>query len=252
MLKKKPQPDGPRDDSLRVTFVEEDPETAGIVREALDAYKRVKFDVAIVATTKDLRDQMARRAFRDELTGLYSRVFLIELLAHEARRMRRYERDLTCIMLDLDDFQALNVVHGRKVGDAVLRRVASLIGDGVREADVVARYDEDMFCVLLLETSLDMALPVAERIRFAIAAKPAQIDGRALSLTASVGVSPISRRQDIHPEAVLERAFAALRDAKAAGKNRVSVHLPPGEEAEFAQSGQRVDLGQQADTFAES
>ena len=87
---------------VRVLLVEDDPETLRVVRQALDTYKHAKFVVESVASTEALREEMARLAMRDEITGLYSRSFLVESLAREARRIRRHGRDLSCLMVDLD------------------------------------------------------------------------------------------------------------------------------------------------------
>lgn len=232
---------------VRVLLVEDDPDTLTLVRDALEKYKRVQFVVEAVASSQELRDELARRAIRDELTGLYSKTFLVESLASELRRVRRNERDLSCLMLDLDDFNPINDAHGIQAGDAVLRHVAVLIRDSVRKEDVVARYADDEFCVLLIETPLNEAMTVAERVRFELASQPVVVDGHSLSVTASIGVCAVSGGHEHDPDALLDRAAAALREAKAAGKNRVSAHLTP-EEADQRKEGFRPpDLGQQPD-----
>jgi diguanylate cyclase (GGDEF)-like protein len=126
--------------------------------------------------------------------------------------------------------------------------VASLIRDSVRKEDLVARYAEDEFCVLLIETPLNAAMTVAERIRFELTAQPVAADGQSFSITASIGVCAASRRDDHEPDTVLDRAAAALQEAKAAGKNRVSAHLSPEESDQREEEGFRPpDLGQQSD-----
>jgi diguanylate cyclase (GGDEF)-like protein len=222
-----------------VLLVEDDPETLRVVRQALEAYKRVKFLVESVASTEALREKLARLAMRDELTGLYSRAFLVESLAREARRVRRHGRDLSCLMVDLDDFRLVNEAHGHQTGDAALTQVAALIRDSVRDEDLVARYGEDEFCVLLVETSLNEAMTIAERVRFELAAQPVVVDGRPFPITASIGVCAVNRRHDHQPNTVFDRAAAALRQAKAAGKNRVIAHLPPAD-------GDEVEAGREA------
>ena len=220
-------------------LVEDDPETVRVVRQALEAYKRVKFVVELVASTKALREELARLAMRDELTGLYSRAFFVESLAREARRVRRHGRDLSCLMVDLDDFGLVNEAHGHQTGDAALTQVAALIRDSVRDEDLVARYGEDEFCVLLVETSLNEAMTIAERVRFELAAQPVVVDGRPFPITASIGACAVNRRHDHQPNTVFDRAAAALRQAKAAGKNRVFAHFPPAD-------GDEVEAGHEA------
>jgi len=216
-----------------VLLVEDDPETVRVVRQALEAYKRVDFVVEAVASTEALREEMARLAMRDEVTGLFSKAFLVESLAREARRVRRHGRDLSCLMMDLDDFRLVNEAHGRQNGDAALRQVAALVRDSVRDEDLVARYGEDEFCVLLIETSLNAAMTIAERVRFELAAQPLMVDGRPFSITASIGVCAVNRRHDHQPNTVFDRAVAALREAKAGGKNRVCAHSPSAEGEEI-------------------
>jgi diguanylate cyclase (GGDEF)-like protein len=233
---------------VRVLLVEDDPDTLDLVRDALDKYKRAKFVVEAVASSNELRDELARRAVRDELTGLYSRTFLIESLASELRRVWRNERDLSCLIVGLDDLKPINDSRGQDAGNAALLHVASLIRDSVRKEDLVARFTRDEFCVLLIETPLNAAITVAERIRFELAAQPVVLDGQSFSVTASIGVCAASGRDDHEPDTVLDRAAAALQEAKAAGKNRVSANRAPEESDQGEAEGFRPpDLGQQSD-----
>ena len=87
-----------------------------------------------------MRQTLERLKIRDSLTGLYSQAYLVELLAHEVRKVRQYGRDLSCLMVDLDDFKLRKEIDGQEVAEATLSEVAALLRESVREADIIARY----------------------------------------------------------------------------------------------------------------
>jgi len=178
------------------------------------------------AEAKRLRDELECVRITDELTGLYTRGFLAESLQTEISRARRYRRDISLLMLDLDDFKRINEAHGDEVGDSALKQISTAILNSVRSTDVGARYKEDEFCVLLTETPLEGARTAAERLRFAIAAHPVTIGTRSMPVTASIGVCAVNPRDGLSAESVFSDAAAALKEAKLAGKNRVCLHLP--------------------------
>lgn len=209
---------------MRIRVMEDDPETTELARQILESHRSARFVVEFVTSSQQLRDELARTAFREESIGAHSRAFLLESLSLEAIRARRFGRDLSCLVLDLDDFHVIGDVGGGSLGDETLKSVAGLLRQLVRAVDLVAYHGEDEFCILLIETALDDAANVAERIRFGIAGQVVPTDGEPLSMTVSIGVSSLASGVDEPPEAVLDRAEAALKDAKRAGKNRVCVH----------------------------
>ena len=192
---------------------------------------------------KRLRDELERVRITDELTGLYTRGFLAESLEMEISRARRYRRDISFLMLDLDDFKRINEAHGDKVGDSALKQISAAILNSVRSTDVGARYKEDEFCVLLTETPLEGARTAAERLRFAIAAHPVTIGAQSMPVTASIGVCAVDPRDDISADSVFSNAEAALKEAKLAGKNRVRLHLPSVDGDEVEANGKAADTG---------
>jgi diguanylate cyclase (GGDEF)-like protein len=129
-------------------------------------------------------------------------------------------------MIDIDGFKLCNDRYGHLTGDDVLRQVAALTRDSVRDTDVVARYGGEEFCVLLPETSCEGAMKLAERIRAALAAQPLSVGEQPVSITVSIGVWGSSNSEELEPDTVLGYADAALMEAKAAGKNRVCGHPP--------------------------
>ncbi len=104
-------------------------------------------------------------AITDALTGLYNHRYLHERLSEEVNRARELERPLSVLFCDLDHFKSYNDSSGHSAGDAVLREVAHVIEQSVRNIDVAARYGGEEFVVLLVETERKTALTVAERIR---------------------------------------------------------------------------------------
>jgi diguanylate cyclase (GGDEF)-like protein len=133
--------------------------------------------------------------------------------------VRRYHYPVGLILLDLDDFKAVNDTHGHLQGDAVLRGVAHVLGQSTREGDTAARYGGEEMALILPHTDLDGAYAIAERIRNQIALMTIpRVDGDgALKVTASVGVSAtIAGEKDD----LVAQADAALYQAKRTGKNR--------------------------------
>jgi len=181
------------------------------------------------ALGKATRENEARRQKRenerlaviDALTNLYNRRYLADALRRECTRTKRYGTALSCLMIDLDGFKQYNDLYGHLQGDAILRQVASLISASIRDCDIAARYGGDEFCVLLTETDQEGALHLAERLRVGLAEQCLAVGGRAVAVTASIGVFTSTDRPVPFPDSVIEHADAALRRAKAAGRNRI-------------------------------
>ena len=228
-------------------LVEDNAHVIKEVRQALEACRRGKFVVETIASSHELRKHLARQALQDDLTALYSKSYFVEALKNEAYRVKRYERDFSCMMLNLDDFALISGAHGQEAADAVLKQVAVVLQRSIRDGDIAARYGRDEFAVLLVETPATVANHVAERIRFEIAAQPVVIDGERQPITASIGMCAVNRQHYLEPAAILDGAAEALQEAKATGKNRVRVHplSTDGDPGEVEK--QTVDLGQQSD-----
>jgi len=152
----------------------------------------------------------------DALTGLHNRRYFHETLARECARAHRYERKLSLIVFDLDDFKEINDRIGHLAGDAVLAEAAERVRDVVRTADIACRVGGDEFAVILPESSLEDADQLYRRILNAASARPL---GQAGKLYLSSGVAEV-RAEDDHV-AFFQRADDALYRAKEAGKGRV-------------------------------
>jgi diguanylate cyclase (GGDEF)-like protein len=169
-----------------------------------------------------LHELVSQQAVTDELTGLSNQRRFRELMAKEEERAQRFRHDLSLIMLDIDDFKRVNDEHGHLQGDEVLRTIGRILDEESRGIDEPARYGGEEFAVALLETDLEGAVEVAERIRSRIEAERVRgvNGGSPLRVTASVGAAsmPASAKtaQDL-----IAAADAALYEAKRSGKNRV-------------------------------
>jgi diguanylate cyclase (GGDEF)-like protein len=159
-------------------------------------------------------------AVTDGLTGLYNRKKFDEILANQFTLFRRNRRPFAVLMLDLDNFKSINDNYGHGLGDAVLADVAAMLKQSVRAVDYVARYGGEEFVVVLVETALDAALDIAERIRSVVEIPRVQAGNTLIAVTVSLGVTH-SRESDDGPEEALARADHALYAAKLAGRNRV-------------------------------
>jgi diguanylate cyclase (GGDEF)-like protein len=152
----------------------------------------------------------------DALTGLHNRRYFHETLSRECARAHRYERKLSLIVFDLDDFKEVNDRIGHLAGDAALAEAAERVRDVVRTADISCRVGGDEFAVILPESSLEDADQLYRRILNAVSARPL---GQAGKLYLSAGVAELRPEDD--PVSFFQRADEALYRAKEAGKGRV-------------------------------
>jgi two-component system, cell cycle response regulator len=185
--------------------------------------------VSVLVTSFEFQKKLSELAMTDELTGLYSRRYFFESLRQHVTRTTRgpsSERALSCLMLDVDRFKAINDRYGHLAGDDVLRWVAEQVRSLLRGGDVAARFGGEEFVVLLPETPETGALRVAEKIRAAIE-RGHERPGP--EVTVSIGVATYeapdiagrSSSEAAVVDALLRRVDAALYEAKRAGRNRV-------------------------------
>jgi len=165
--------------------------------------------------------ELEDRSHRDPLTGLFNRRYLIKVFSRELERACRYGYDLSVLMLDVDYFKQVNDRHGHLCGDAVLQGLADVLRKTVRATDVIARYGGEEVVVLLLETDLEQAVAIAEKIRLAIAAHHICCEEARISVTVSIGVAAGPTRETVHCTDLLDAADQAMYQAKAGGRNMV-------------------------------
>lgn len=173
--------------------------------------------VVLMATDR-LRTEFQHMASHDSLTGALTRGALIDACEQEFERGRRKPRATTLLAMDLDYFKAINDTHGHLVGDRVLIDFVTRTKALLRRPDRLGRFGGEEFVALLPETSLDEAVIVAERIRAGTERGGANLP----PCTVSIGIAE-SRDGDTTLDALLGRADAALYQAKAEGRNCVSL-----------------------------
>ncbi len=167
--------------------------------------------------------RLEQLAQTDPLTQLLNRRALAENITAEMERALRYDSSLALLMIDLDHFKQVNDTYGHLIGDDVLRDMARLLHDLVRENDLVARYGGEEFVIVLPETDDAGADAFAERVRAAVkgtgfASRPGE---EAIALSASIGVATFPAARIDTVEDLFARADAALYRAKADGRDRV-------------------------------
>jgi len=167
--------------------------------------------------------------FCDALTGLYNHRYFQEAMEREFERSKRYKRDLSLIMFDIDHFKKINDTNGHLVGDRVLTAISRATERSVRDSDIIARYGGEEFAVILPETDFNSAKVVAERLRRDIENLEAVVDGIRIRVTISVGYTSYDYNSTLRDKgAIIGMADKALYIAKQSGRNMVYAMKLPG------------------------
>ena len=174
----------------------------------------------MVATLKESQEQLELLATIDPLTSLVNRKQAMALLRDHFDYYRRYRTPLSVMMIDVDHFKQVNDTYGHQAGDEVLRQVSALFVKNLRNVDTAGRYGGEEFLVILPESSEDVALLAAERLRKAVEHHLCLFEGNTIRVRVSIGVSRIVD-QDADQLAVVRRADMALYRAKEQGRNQV-------------------------------
>ena len=184
--------------------------------------------MSLLQDAETARRTAEQLAVTDPLTGAFNRRHFFIIGERRFVHSRRAQEQVSVLLLDIDDFKAINDRHGHAVGDRVLIEVARACKAGMRERDLLARYGGEEFVALLPAADLARALQVAERVRATVAAISIASDGGvAVRPTVSVGVA-IPTVASASFDALLAQADSAMYVAKRSGKNRVSTHEPRG------------------------
>ena len=161
---------------------------------------------------------------KDGLTELYNHRFFHQLLETEVSRAERYDRVVSLLMIDIDDFKSYNDSHGHPAGDLALRRLSQLLKQSSRNCDFLARYGGEEFAIIVPEVSADSARRMAERLLKLIDESEFEGEEKMLGgrLTISIGIATFPMQASSKSE-LIEHADQALYRAKGLGKNRVVV-----------------------------
>jgi diguanylate cyclase (GGDEF)-like protein len=181
---------------------------------------------AMAVANARLHQKMVRLSQTDALTGSHNRRSLFARLEDELERSTRFDHATAIALVDVDHFRRYNEAFGHAAGDAVLRRVAAVLGAAARRVDLVARYGGEEFAVVLARADRAAAIAAAEKLRAAVTAAALPHPGAGPGhVTISVGVA-------VYPDdarelgALLDCADAALYAAKRAGRDVVRPHAP--------------------------
>ncbi|MEW6740834.1 MAG: GGDEF domain-containing protein [Nitrospirota bacterium] len=194
----------------------------------LDACMRLLDAASLAISNAKLFEKTLELSEIDGLTGVKNRRTFLKLLDSEVHRAHRYNKSFGLMMMDIDYFKQYNDTHGHPQGDILLKIVADIIGDKLRDTDAVGRYGGEEFIALLPETNKEESIAIAERIRneienYKFPRAETQPGGR---ITLSVGVSSYPEDGN-SPERVMQSADDALYSAKNMGRNRVVVANVP-------------------------
>jgi diguanylate cyclase (GGDEF)-like protein/PAS domain S-box-containing protein len=195
----------------QVSEVSEAPENLEAIMALEDTWAAIESARCALAK-QQAESERLQPSLRDSVTGVWGHRAFHEHLTAEMERAARYHHPLTLVVVDLDNFVALNQTQGYEAGDTALCSVADLIKSKMRTVDVVARIGADGFAVILPETGQTGARMAAERIRAGIAG----IGREELALTACVGISLLSP-ETLNTEMFLQQGLAALHEAKSRG-----------------------------------
>ena len=183
-----------------------------------EKYKKTMADLR--KTHKKIHAQneaLRQMAMQDHLTGCYNRHAFFEIFEGEWSRSKRYDYQMSCILLDIDQLKRINDKHGQSTGDEILRVIAGLIRDNIRKSDYVCRYSGEEFCILLPHTAIENAEQTAEKIRKKVEeSHPCDI-----LTTISLGISSTASNAKT-PQDLTNQADIAMQYSVQKGQNRNS------------------------------
>ncbi|HHG75363.1 MAG TPA: diguanylate cyclase [Persephonella sp.] len=202
---------------LQLVYTKEEKDEIKRKTPFIEAYLR---EVAPVIEAKSYMEKLKRQSLVDQLTGVYNRRFLEELAPKIMAYVSRKNIIVGVLMIDIDFFKQVNDQYGHSVGDAVLKKVASVIKNSVRQSDIVVRYGGEEFLVILIDVAQDESVKVAEKIRERVEKTAIATEGVTLKKTVSIGVSEFPTDGEKFWQCI-KYADIALYKAKESGRNKV-------------------------------
>ena len=215
-----------------ILFIGEEFKKAQVVRAFAYDFIKTPLDtseliirVRAMLRIRELMTKIRQVSTTDELTGLHNRKYIQERLDQEISRSKRYGLKLSCLLFDLDFFKVVNDIYGYSWGDVLLKSVAEKLKQLIRKEDILTRYGDEEFLVILPNTSEEQAFLFAERFRRDIERMefiPAGEEERH-PITISGGISTYPCMENVEEDAntVIRYAEHALYNAKKRGKNKI-------------------------------
>ena len=164
-------------------------------------------------------EEIYRLTTIDGLTQIFNRRYFLEQLEREVSRSKRYRRELSLIMFDIDKFKKINDTYGHLAGDAVLKQLSNVVRAKIRREDIFARYGGEEFAIVLPETDGANTLAFAEKIRKLVEKASFKFEETKIAVTVSIGIGTSADVGDA--ESLIKRADEKLYEAKHAGRNCV-------------------------------
>jgi diguanylate cyclase (GGDEF)-like protein len=164
-------------------------------------------------------EEIYRMTIVDGLTQIHNKRYLFEALDKELIRARRYDRQLSLLIFDIDYFKNINDQYGHLAGDYVLRELARIVQERIRRDEVFARYGGEEFVIVLPETPLAGGVSLAENLRARVETHPFSFQGERIPVTISVGCAMLGEEKTAAE--LIQRADDRLYEAKRGGRNRV-------------------------------
>lgn len=217
-----------RDDIVGILYLD-DFTPRDFDRQKLELLSILASFAALAIYNARLHNKTKLMAITDFLTGLHNHRYFQQILTQELGRARRYEKVLSLIILDVDNFKSFNDRFGHAVGDKVLIAISEIILSSLRKVDYAFRYGGEEFIILLPETSLKHAIILAERTRIKISDEAAGLvpESCGSKITVSAGVACYPEN-GTNREDLFSLMDSYLYKAKSMGKNRVCHSIPEG------------------------
>jgi len=215
-----------------ILFIGEEFKKAQIVRAFAYDFIRTPLDtqellirVKSMLRIRELMSKIKQVSTTDELTGLHNRKYMHERLDQEISRSKRYGLKLSCLLFDLDFFKVVNDIYGYSWGDVLLKSVAEKLKQLIRKEDILTRYGDEEFLVILPNTSEEQAFLFAERFRRDIERMefiPAGEEERhPITISGGISTYPCMENVDEDANTIIRYAEHALYNAKKRGKNKI-------------------------------
>lgn len=218
-------------DSGLLIAVDEIPENLTVRAEAFDYIKKpinpIELNTRVTALGKVMKykHDLKTIAITDELTGLYNRKYLHSRLDAEISRAKRYGTSLSCVLIDIDFFKTVNDMYGYDWGDVLLKKIAQMLEALIRKEDILTRYGDEEFILVLPNTSEEQAFIFAERFRRDIEKMefiPASEEERhPITISGGISAYPFLENVEENSNTIIRYAEHALYSAKKRGKNQI-------------------------------
>ena len=192
----------------------------GVLEEDQEKVMILGHQFALALRRVQLYEQIEKIAITDSLTEVYTRRYIMDRFQEEIKRSMHRKIKMSFLMVDVDFFKAFNDKYGHLSGDQILKEIAGIIKENIREIDIAGRYGGEEFCIILPDTDGEGAQFVAERIRQAAEKKEIKAYDTTVKATLSIGATTFPEDGKDAPE-LIDKADWALYRAKKLGRNRV-------------------------------